>query len=40
MIIVNDMLIERIETTLSEEKIWNDEETLNNGVLYGKNEDK
>jgi hypothetical protein len=40
MIIVNDMLIEIIETTLSEEEIWNDEEKLNNGVLYGRNEDK
>jgi hypothetical protein len=31
------MLIELIETSLSEEQIWNDDETLNNGVLY-KNE--
>jgi hypothetical protein len=38
MIIVNDMPIEIIETTLSEEEVWNDEENLNNGVLYGKNE--
>jgi hypothetical protein len=38
MIIVNDMPIEIIETTLSEEEIWNDEKTLNNGILYGKNE--
>ena len=38
MIIVNDMPIDIIETTLSEEEVWNDEENLNNGVLYGKNE--
>ncbi len=32
---VNGVLIELIETSLSEEKIWHDEETLKNGVLYG-----
>ncbi|MDR3256604.1 MAG: hypothetical protein LBT18_02985 [Endomicrobium sp.] len=35
-IIVNDTLIEIIETQLPEEQIWNDEETLNNGILYKK----
>ncbi|AEG59948.1 hypothetical protein [Desulforamulus ruminis] len=35
MILVNEMLIELIETTLPEEKIWKDEKTLKNGVLYG-----
>lgn len=35
MIQVNGVLIEVIETSLSEEKIWHDEETLKNGVLYG-----
>lgn len=37
MILVNDVLIELVETSLSEEQIWNDDETLNNGILY-KNE--
>lgn len=35
MIQVNGVLIEVIETSLPEEKIWHDEETLKNGVLYG-----
>ncbi|MDR0617255.1 MAG: hypothetical protein LBG23_00500 [Endomicrobium sp.] len=35
MILVNDVLIELGETSLSEKQIWN--ETLNNGILY-KNE--
>lgn len=35
MIQVNGVLIELIETLLPEEKIWHDEETLKNGVLYG-----
>lgn len=34
MIQVNGVLIEPIETSLPEEKIWHDEETLKNGVLY------
>ncbi len=34
MILVNDVLVELIETTLSEKEIWEDEETLKNGVLY------
>jgi hypothetical protein len=38
MIIVNDIPIEIIETTLSEEEIWNEAKNLNNGILYGKNE--
>lgn len=35
---VNGVLIELIETSLPEEKIWHDEETLKNGVLYGSRE--
>ncbi|SCM82848.1 Acetyltransferase, ribosomal protein N-acetylase (modular protein) [uncultured Sporomusa sp.] len=35
MIQVSGVLIELIETSLPEEKIWHDEETLKNGVLYG-----
>jgi hypothetical protein len=31
------LLIGLVETSLSEEQIWNDDETLNNGILY-KNE--
>jgi hypothetical protein len=38
MIIVNDIPIEIIETTLSEEESWNEEKILKNGILYGKNE--
>ena len=34
MILVNDVLIELIETSLSEKEIWEDEEILKNGVLY------
>ncbi len=34
MILLNGMPIEIIETSLPEEKIWNDPETLKNGVLY------
>jgi hypothetical protein len=36
MIMVNDMPIEIIETSLSEEQIWNDDSTLENGILYKK----
>ena len=32
---VNNVLIELIETSLSEEEVWDDEDTLKNGVLYG-----
>lgn len=35
MVQVNGVLIELIETSLPEENIWRDEETLKNGVLYG-----
>jgi hypothetical protein len=35
MILLGGALIELIETELSEEKIWDDPETLKNGVLYG-----
>ncbi len=34
MILVNDVLIELIETSLSEKEIWEDEEILKNGILY------
>jgi hypothetical protein len=39
MTLVNNMLLEIIETSLSEKEIWNDEKFLNNGVLYEKNEE-
>ena len=32
---LNGMIIELIETSLSEEKIWDDPNTINNGILYG-----
>ena len=35
MILLNGMPIEIIETSLPEEKIWNDPDTLKNGILYG-----
>lgn len=35
MIIENDLLIELIETSLSEQDVWNDNYVLENGVLYG-----
>ena len=35
MILVNEVLIELIETTLSEDEMWKNEEVLKNGVLYG-----
>jgi hypothetical protein len=38
MIIVNNMLLEIIETNLSEERIWNSDETLRKGVLYKSND--
>jgi hypothetical protein len=40
MIMVNDMLIEIIDTSLSEEQIWNDDATLENGISYKNNEEK
>jgi hypothetical protein len=36
IIVVNNMLVEIIETSLSEEKIWNDEKILECGILYKK----
>lgn len=40
MVQINGTLIELIETSLPEEKIWYDEATLKNGVLYGGQEGK
>jgi hypothetical protein len=37
IILVNNVLIELVETSLSEEEIWNEVEILKNGILY-KNE--
>lgn len=31
---INNTLIELIETSLSEKELWDDEETLKNGILY------
>ncbi len=36
MILLNNVPIEFIETNLSEKELWNDEETLKNGLLYDK----
>lgn len=33
---VNGMIIELIETVLTEDEIWNNPDIINNGVLYGK----
>lgn len=35
MICLNGLLIELIDTNLSESKIWEDEATLKDGILYG-----
>lgn len=31
---INDVIVELIETSLPEDKIWNDSDTINNGILY------